>query len=250
MLSLTVCRLQRLNLSDNIRNVPRSLWCFSHSNPISFISKLIWHNKKHLATMLRLRPESGVQMQLQLNLAWLHCSVFSVGKHGDAGGALLGSFPSKTSSPVQRKLTPFLQTWFLILAEVGMKCSWLLLDGIPSSRVIWKARCACERALRGRFPFRQQSETVWDSHTAAGFSTVPVISDKLGFSPRVRGPPACYSRALCLLTGCQGACERDHFQALPPDPSLEFIARPPCAPTLTQPLAVLLVGAALLPAAA
>lgn len=63
------CRLLRFNPSDNIRNVPRSLWCFSHSNPISFISELICHSKRHLATMLRLRPESGVQMQLQLNLA-------------------------------------------------------------------------------------------------------------------------------------------------------------------------------------
>lgn len=109
--------------------------------------------------MLRLRPESGVQMQLQLNLAWLHRSAFSVGKPGDAGGALLGSFPPKTSSPVQRKLTPFLQTWFLILAEVGMKCSWLLLDGIPSSRVIWKARCPCERALESSVPLQAAK---WD----------------------------------------------------------------------------------------
>lgn len=54
--------------------------------------------------MLRLSPESGIQMQLQLNLAWLHRSVFSVGKHGDAGGALLGSFPSKTSSPRSKEI--------------------------------------------------------------------------------------------------------------------------------------------------
>lgn len=109
-----------------------------------------------------------------------------------------------------------------------MKCSWLLWM-VCLHPGLFEKQSVHVNQVNVPWKFGCLKTAKWDlvRHTAAGFSTVPVILDKLGFSPQVRGPPACYFRTLCLLTGCQGACERDHFKALPPDPSLEFIARRP-----------------------